>query len=63
MNLDFYALILLGVVALAALTAALYYFISRDTQRYRDQFDKIEAACRDGGTSYHGCGVHPGRGA
>jgi len=30
------------------------------TQRYRDQFDKIEAACRDGGTSYHGCGVHPG---
>ena len=30
------------------------------TQRYRDQFDKLEAACRDGGTSYHGCGVHPG---
>jgi 2,4-diaminopentanoate dehydrogenase len=30
------------------------------TARYRDQFDKIEAACRDGGTSYHGCGVHPG---
>jgi hypothetical protein len=30
------------------------------TERYRDQFDKIEAACRDGGTSYHGCGVHPG---
>lgn len=22
--------------------------------------DKIEAACRDGGTSFHGCGVHPG---
>ena len=21
---------------------------------------KIEAACREGGTSYHGCGVHPG---
>ena len=30
------------------------------TQRYRDQFDKIEAACREGGTSYHGCGIHPG---
>jgi hypothetical protein len=30
------------------------------TERYRDQFDKIEAACRDGGTSFHGCGVHPG---
>jgi 2,4-diaminopentanoate dehydrogenase len=30
------------------------------TQRYRDQFDKIEEACRDGGTSYHGCGIHPG---
>jgi 2,4-diaminopentanoate dehydrogenase len=30
------------------------------TERYRDQFDKLEAACRDGGTSYHGCGVHPG---
>ena len=30
------------------------------TDRYRAQFDKIEAACRDGGTSYHGCGIHPG---
>jgi len=30
------------------------------TERYRDQFEMIEAACRDGGTSYHGCGVHPG---
>jgi 2,4-diaminopentanoate dehydrogenase len=30
------------------------------TERYRAQFEKIEAACRDGGTSYHGCGVHPG---
>lgn len=29
-------------------------------ERYRAEFDKIEAACRDGGTSYHGCGVHPG---
>ena len=30
------------------------------TERYKDKFDQIEAACRDGGTSYHGCGVHPG---
>ena len=30
------------------------------TERYRDQYEKIEAACREGGTSYHGCGVHPG---
>jgi 2,4-diaminopentanoate dehydrogenase len=30
------------------------------TDRYREQFEKLEAACRDGGTSYHGCGVHPG---
>ncbi len=30
------------------------------TERFRADFDKIEAACRDGGTSYHGCGVHPG---
>jgi hypothetical protein len=30
------------------------------TERYREQFDRVEAACRDGGTSYHGCGVHPG---
>ncbi|CAN7300597.1 hypothetical protein LJR225_001619 [Phenylobacterium sp. LjRoot225] len=30
------------------------------TKRYRDEFEKIEAACREGGTSYHGCGVHPG---
>ncbi|HSI18602.1 MAG TPA: hypothetical protein VK980_12580 [Sphingomonas sp.] len=30
------------------------------TARYREQFERIEAACRDGGTSYHGCGVHPG---
>src|SRR5579871_4289137 len=22
--------------------------------------DKIEAACKDGGTSFHGCGIHPG---
>jgi hypothetical protein len=30
------------------------------TERFRAQFDKIEAACREGGTSFHGCGVHPG---
>jgi hypothetical protein len=30
------------------------------TERYRADFEKIEAACRDGGTSFHGCGVHPG---
>lgn len=30
------------------------------TERSRAQFDQIEAACRDGGTSFHGCGVHPG---
>jgi hypothetical protein len=29
-------------------------------QHYPEQFEKIEAACRDGGTSYHPCGVHPG---
>jgi hypothetical protein len=30
------------------------------TERFRADFDKIEAACREGGTSYHGCGIHPG---
>lgn len=30
------------------------------TERYRDQFDRIGEACREGGTSYHGCGIHPG---
>lgn len=30
------------------------------TERYREQWDRIETACRDGGTSFHGCGVHPG---
>jgi hypothetical protein len=30
------------------------------TERFRAEFDKIEAACRDGGTSFHGCGIHPG---
>lgn len=27
---------------------------------FTEAFDKIDAACRDGGTSYHGCGIHPG---
>ena len=30
------------------------------TERYREQFEKLEAACREGGTSFHGCGIHPG---
>jgi hypothetical protein len=30
------------------------------TERFRAQFDRIEAACREGGSSYHGCGIHPG---
>jgi hypothetical protein len=29
-------------------------------ERYRAQFDQLEAAGRDGGTSFHGCGIHPG---
>jgi hypothetical protein len=29
-------------------------------QHYPAQFEKIEAACRVGGVSYHACGVHPG---
>lgn len=30
------------------------------TDRYQAKFDQIEAACQDGGTSFHGCGIHPG---
>jgi hypothetical protein len=30
------------------------------TERFRDTFALIEAACEAGKTSYHGCGVHPG---
>jgi hypothetical protein len=30
------------------------------TERYRPQFEKIEAACQEGGTSFHGSGIHPG---
>ena len=29
-------------------------------EHYPDQFDKIEAACREGSVSYHACGIHPG---
>ena len=29
-------------------------------QHYPEHFEKIEAACREGKTSYHGCGIHPG---
>ncbi len=27
---------------------------------YPEQFERIEAACREGGASYHACGIHPG---
>lgn len=30
------------------------------TERYRAQFDKIEAAGQEGKASFHGCGIHPG---
>ena len=30
------------------------------TERYQAVFDRIEEACRAGGTSFHGCGIHPG---
>lgn len=29
-------------------------------EHYPEQFEKIEAACREGGVSYHACGIHPG---
>ncbi|MDP9141931.1 MAG: hypothetical protein M3O62_14200 [Pseudomonadota bacterium] len=29
-------------------------------QHYPEHFAKIEAACREGNSSYHGCGIHPG---
>lgn len=29
-------------------------------ERYRDQYEKLEVACTEGGTSYHGAGIHPG---
>jgi hypothetical protein len=30
------------------------------TARYQSIFDRIEAACRTGGSSFHGCGIYPG---
>jgi 2,4-diaminopentanoate dehydrogenase len=30
------------------------------SERYRSELEQIEAACRDGGTSFHGSGIHPG---
>lgn len=30
------------------------------TDDFRAQYDQIEAACREGGTSFHGGGIHPG---
>ncbi len=30
------------------------------TERYKAEFDLLEAACAEGGTSFHGCGIHPG---
>jgi len=29
-------------------------------RHYPEHFAKIEAACREGGSSYHACGIHPG---
>jgi hypothetical protein len=29
-------------------------------KHYPEQFEKIEAACKEGNTSYHACGIHPG---
>jgi 2,4-diaminopentanoate dehydrogenase len=30
------------------------------TERYEQEFAALEAACIEGGSSFHGCGVHPG---
>ena len=30
------------------------------TDRYKEQFDQLDAACREGGVSFHGGGIHPG---
>ena len=30
------------------------------TDRYKEEFDALEAACLEGEASFHGCGVHPG---
>jgi len=29
-------------------------------KHFQAEFEKIEAACKEGGTSFHGCGIHPG---
>jgi len=29
-------------------------------ERWKPDFEKLEAACKDGGTSFHGSGIHPG---
>lgn len=29
-------------------------------EHYPEKFERIEAACADGGVSYHACGIHPG---
>lgn len=30
------------------------------TEKFRHEWEPIEAACRDGGTTFHGSGIHPG---
>jgi 2,4-diaminopentanoate dehydrogenase len=30
------------------------------TEAFKADVEKIEAACREGGVSFHGCGIHPG---
>ena len=30
------------------------------TEAFRGDVERTEAACRDGGASFHGCGIHPG---
>ncbi len=30
------------------------------TDRYKEDFDRLEAACKAGNASFHGCGIHPG---
>lgn len=30
------------------------------TEAFSADVERIEAACREGGTSFHGCGIHPG---
>jgi 2,4-diaminopentanoate dehydrogenase len=30
------------------------------TGRFKSEWEAIEEACRDGGSTFHGCGIHPG---